>query len=226
MNPLIVYWTDRDLYAVRQELARIGYIDQLHINYFDYPYPHRIAENYFKAHKEYTHLFLIPNDLVVKSENVSKLIRLIEKHDFEVCCGVCNVDLDRNWDYWNVTSNLPDLSYDTRIYKWISKMRYPEMIIQVPFAGFPLMSVRRDVLDKTRLNWLSPQMKGKNKAIWEERGGYSNDLAFAYNLKELGIKINCDTSNQILHLRFAGESMKGKKPPRVEFIKKRLELLI
>ena len=218
INPLWAYWTDRDIYPVTYELTKIP-CDQLHIKYFGYPYPHRIAENFFKAHKEYTHLILHPNDLICTVQNYNKLISTMKEFQYPILSGVCNVDLDKYWDYWNITSNLPDLNYDLRRYNWISKSRYPNMIIEVPFAGFPMMMISREVLEHTNINWLSPQMKGQNKAIWEESGGYSNDLAFAHNLNRLVIPIRCDTSNQILHLRYHGSSMLGKKRPEVKLIK-------
>jgi hypothetical protein len=64
-------------------------------------------------------------------------------------------------------------------------------------------------------------MKGKNPALWEEVEGYSNDLAFAHNLAELNIPIHCDTRIKFMHLRYVGQSQKGKKSPIVEFIKNR-----
>ena len=88
-----------------------------------------------------------------------------------------------------------------------------------PFAGFPAMWIKRSVLEKTRINWLSPQLKGKNPAIWESEGGYANDLAFCHNLNTLGIPIHCDTSIEMLHLRYQGVSQIGKKPPKVTLIK-------
>lgn len=216
INPLLAYWTAVDLIAVYKGLEECP-CDQIHIKYFDYPYPHRIAEDYFKAHKEYTHLILVPNDLIPSRQAYNKL--LINAQKYDVTCGVCNVDLAKYRDYLNITSNLPALEYEKRRYRWISKNRYVNMILKVPFAGFPMMCVARHVLEKTRINWLSPQMKGENLAIWEKDGGYSNDLAFAYNLDRLGIPIMADTSINLLHLRYQGEKQIGKKKPIVEFIK-------
>src|SRR5438094_476856 len=76
MNPLIGYWTDRDLEPVLYELNKIP-CDQFHVKYFSYPYPHKIIEDYFKIHREYTHLILIPNDLLFKLSNYLQLTSLI-----------------------------------------------------------------------------------------------------------------------------------------------------
>ena len=92
-------------------------------------------------------------------------------------------------------------------------------IIKVKFAGFPMMWIKRHVLEKTRINWLSPQMKGNNPALWESRGGYANDLAFAHNLDSLGIDIWCDLKVKMRHLRYQGIKQVGIKPPKVKFFK-------
>jgi len=219
INPLLVYWHSVDLPQVTDALKTIP-CDQLHISYFKYPYPHIIAEDFFHAHKEYTHLILVPNDLVCSKEHYEMLLKYNKEFDFEVLCGVCNVDTGKYKDKLNITSNLPVIGpYEERRYFWISKNRYPNMLIKVPFAGFPMMWVRRDVLEKTRINWLSPQIKGKNPAIWEARGGYSNDLAFCHNLNRLGITIYCHTGCEMLHLRYHGEQQLGKKSPTVKFIR-------
>lgn len=219
INPLLVYWHAVDLPQVTDGLKTIP-CDQLHVSYFKYPYPHIIAEDFFKAHKEYTHLILVPNDLICTKEHYDMLLKYIKEFDYEVLCGVCNVDTEKYKDKLNITSELPVIGpYYSRRYYWISKNKYPSMILKVPFAGFPMMWVRRDVLDKTRINWLSPQLKGNNKAIWEQTGGYSNDLAFCHNLKHLGIPIHCYTGCNMLHLRYQGHSQIGKKPPIVKLIK-------
>lgn len=219
IKPLLTYWHAVDLEEVNQGLKSVP-CDQLHISYFKYPYPHIIAEDFFKAKKEYTHLILIPNDLIFTYSHYVQMLEQISKRDYDVYCGVCNVDTGKYKDYWNITSTLPIIGpYRHRRYYWISKNRYPNMTLKVPFAGFPAMWVKRSVLEKTRINWLSPQLKGKNPAIWENSGGYSNDLAFAHNLNSLGIPIYCDTSVQMLHLRYHGKSQIGKKPPKVTFIK-------
>lgn len=217
-KPLLAHWHAVDLEQVTDSLKTIP-CDQLHISYFKYPYPHIIAEDFFHAHKEYTHLILLPNDLVFTKDNYESMLKTIETNDYDVFCGVCNVDIGKYRDKLNITSNLPVIGpYYQRRYFWISKNKYPNIILKVPFAGFPAMWVKRQVLEQTRINWLSPQLKGKNHAIWENQGGYSNDLAFCHNLNQLGIPIYCDTSVNMVHLRYQGVSQIGKKPPKVKFI--------
>lgn len=227
IKPLLAYWTATDLTVVYEGLEECP-CDQVHIKYFNYPYPHIIAEDFFhaanyrlrkKGQEPYTHLILVPNDLVVNRQAYNKLMKNIEAFDYPVISGVCNVDLNTWKDYLNITKNLPMLDYKKRVYKWISKNRYPNMIIQIPFAGFPMMVIKREVLEKTRINWLAPQIKGKNPALWEEKGGYGNDLAFAWNLATMGIPQYADTGINLIHLRYQGKKLVGIVKPIVEFIK-------
>jgi len=164
----------------------------------------------------------VPNDLVATKEVYLKLYDLVGKNDFEVCCGVCNVDNGKYKDKLVITSNLPVIGpYHERRYFWISKNRYPNMIIQPPFAGHPMMWIKRSVMEKIGGLWVIPIDK-KNKEgwpLWEKSGGYASDLALAHSLAKHNIKINCYTGAMMEHDRFYGEMLVGKKLPKVEFLK-------
>lgn len=217
-NPLLVYWRPKDLPEVLKGLETIP-CDKLFINYFPYPYPQRITNNFFRKHTEYTHLIIIPNDLVCDVSHYNKIKSHIEKNDFEVICGVAPVDTGKRKDYWCVTVNLPSLDYDSRRYYWLSKNRYPNTLIQVPFAGHPFMTLKRSVLDKIQL-WVVPaKYAGMGQPEWETRGGFASDLSLAYSLKDYGIKINCDTGIIMGHLRYKGKMLVGIKPQKVVFKK-------
>ena len=210
-----------DLPQVTGPLSKIP-CDQVHISYFPYPYPHRIAEGFFKAHKEYTHLVLLPNDLIVTKDHYFQMLEFVQLFDHPVSCGVCNVDTADYANHLNVCLNLPEIPYEKRRYKWLVESQRLYLMektdtLRVQFAGFPFMWVRRDVLDKTRINWL--ESKTKESPIWETKGGYSNDLAFCHNLARHGIEIKCHLPCKMLHLRYAGAQQVGKKAPKVKFFK-------
>lgn len=217
-NPLLVYWRPKDILQVLQGLKTIP-CDKLFINYFPYPYPQRITNNFFRIHKEYTHLIIIPNDLVCDVSHYNKIKSHIEKYDFEVVCGVAPVGFGRYKDYWCVTTNLPALDYNSRHYYWLSKNRYPNMIIQPLFAGHPFMTLKRSVLDKIQLWVVEPKYAGMGQPLWETSGGFASDLSLAYSLKEHGIKINCDTGIIMGHLRYYEKMLVGIKKPKVVFLK-------
>jgi hypothetical protein len=222
INPLIAYWHSVDLPQVTEPLKSIP-CDQVHISYFPYPYPHRIAENFFHAHKEYTHLLLIPNDLIVTKDHYNMMLEFVSKYDLAVGAGVCNVDTAKYENHLNVCLRLPEISYQTRRYRWLAESQRLDLLrrgidfLQVEFAGFPFMWVRRDVLEKTRINWLESQTN--ESPIWESNGGYSNDLAFCHNLKKHDIPIVVNLRCKMLHLRYAGEQQIGKKAPKVKYFK-------
>lgn len=217
-KPLIAFFHAVDIPKVLEAVLSIKQ-DKLVVSYFPYPYPHRICQLYFMQHPEYTHLIMVPNDLEVNDTHIEKIRDMVETFDYQVCSGVCNVDTAKFKDYWNITSNLPELRYDLRRYRWISKSRYENMIIQVPFAGFPAMCIRRDVLEKCFINKFLKKDKTDESPIWETRGGYSNDLIFCHNLHDLGINIYANTGIQMNHYRYHGKSQIGIKPPKVSFIK-------
>lgn len=163
----------------------------------------------------------MPNDLVCDVSHFNKIKKHVEESDFECVCGVSPVDMGKRKDYWNVTVNLPALDYDSRRYYWLSKNRYPNTMIQPPFAGHPFMTLKRSVLDKIQLWVIEPKYEKMGQPQFETKGGFASDLSLAYSLKEHGIKINCDTGIIMEHLRYYGKMLVGIKNPKVVFIKYR-----
>ena len=222
-NPIIGYYHAVDLPEVIDGLNSIP-CDKLQVSYFKYPYPHRIIEDWFYTHKEYTHLIMIPNDLVYNNENFQRTKEAIEKYDYPVLSGLCNVDLKQHKTDYNVCFKLPELLYTQRRYRWLADSTRKELInrgvrfVNVGFAGYPAICIRRDVLEKTKLNHLNDKIKTKELPIWESRGGFANDLIFAHNLKMIDIPIICDLENTMLHFRYSGQSQIGIKPYKVKFI--------
>lgn len=224
-NPLIGYYHAVDLDPVIEGLNEID-ADKLQVSYFKYPYPHRIIEDYFLTHKQYTHLIMIPNDLVYNNSNFQRTKDAIEKHDYPVLSGLCNVDLKTHKTDYNVCFKLPDLAYVNRRYRWLANSTRMELIrrgarfVKVMFAGYPAICIRRDVLDKVRLNFLNDTIKNNSLPIWESRGGFANDLIFCHNINDKGIELICDLKNTMLHFRYEGKSQIGIKEYKVKFIPK------
>ena len=223
-KPLIGYWHSVDLVQVKEALDEIP-CDKIQVSYFDYPYPQRKVLEYFKENPEYTHLILIPNDLVYNLRNFTMTERAVRELDPPVLCGLCNVDLGQYKDFWNVCPKLPTLEFTQRRYRWMAESQRLHHLnlgfrfIPVKFAGFPAMCVRRDVFDKCKINEFNESIKTKEVPIWESQLGYANDLMFCHNLSDLEITIVCDLENTMLHLRFQGEKQNGKKQPNVHLVK-------
>lgn len=221
INPLICYLRPKDIPQVLDELEKIP-CDKLYINYYPYPYPHRIARDYFLAHPEYTHLVMCTNDLVVTHKDYEGMLRNIVNHPMiDVWCGVCNVDTTEECDYWNICFDLPVLKWP-RQYNWIHKNSgLKGYVIRVPFAGFPFMWIQRKVMEKMCLN--GEDRPGFDGTDLFGKDGYAADLWFCHSLWDWHVPIYCDTNIDMLHLRFFGDMQVGKKEPFVEFINKNLE---
>ena len=222
-NPLIGYWHSVDLQQVKDGLNSIP-CDKYQVSYFDYPHPHRKVEAYFREHKQYTHLILIPNDLVYDITNFEKTKKVILEMDYPVLCGLCNVDLGKHKDFYNVCFKLPELPYVNRRYRWLAESQRKELLsknhrfVKVGFAGFPATCVRRDVFDKVKINIFNDNLKTDEVPIWESKGGYSNDLIFCHNLQDVGIETICDLENTMLHFRYTGQKQNGIKEAKERFI--------
>ena len=218
VKPLICYWRPKDLPEVLAGLDSID-CDKLYLNYFPYPHNYTISRQFFLDHPEYTHYVALPNDLVPTKEIHERLIQLIKENDYPVISGVCNVDTGKYKDKINITSNLPVLApYDFRRYFWVSKNKHPNKVLKVPWAGFPYMFIRRDVVEKIPFATVPEDIR-IGHPIWEQTGGWGGDLAFAHSCKYHNIPIHVDTGCQMVHLRYHGEMLIGKKEPEVIFVK-------
>ncbi len=224
-NPLIGYYHAVDLDEVKDGLNEI-YADKLQVSYFSYPFPHRIIEKFFNDNQDYTHLIMIPNDLVYNNENFQRTKEAIEKFDYPVLSGLCNVDLTQHKTDYNVCFKLPELAYINRRYRWLADSTRKELLrrgsrfVNVKFAGYPAICIRRDVIEKVRLNFLNRTIETNELPIWETRGGFANDLIFCHNINDVGIPLICDIENTMLHFRYTGKSQIGVKPEKVKFIRK------
>lgn len=218
VNPLICYLRPKDIPIVLDSLNEIP-CDKLYINYYGYPFPHKAARDYFLAHDEYTHLCIVTNDLVVTLEDYKKMYFNISMYPMlDVMCGVCNVDGDQEKDKWNITLDLPDLKGEFgRNYHWV-KMRdeLRGIWLRPLFAGFPFMCVARNVI---RAMMYRPERPGYDGCDLFGKDGFAADLWFCHALHERNVPIYCDTSIEMLHLRYQYEMQVGKKEPNCELHK-------
>jgi len=218
IKPLLVYWRPKDIQPVLDGLKEIP-CDQLFLNYMAYPYNYEMTTSFFKSNPEYTHLIVLPNDLVPTRDVYDKLIKHIREKDLAVVSGVCNWDTGKYKDYINITSNLPTLDYANRRYYKLSKNRYPNTLLKIPWAGFPFMFIRRDIVFKVPFPPHCVKDTKGQRPIWETKGGFGGDLCWAHNLDYYNIEQWADTGCNMKHLRFYGEMLVGVKSPSIEFFK-------
>jgi hypothetical protein len=112
---------------------------------------------------DYTHLVLAPDDMTFTRENLIQVLQDAREGDFEVIGGVCNVDLDWNYDrLLLVKDKIVPLKRENKIryFEHISVYYYAtgrlkeeyaaDPIVRTVWQGFPLTCIRRDVLELIR----------------------------------------------------------------------------
>lgn len=187
--------------------------------------------DYFDRHKEYTHIAIAPDDLLVKREHYEALVKTLEKEDYPVLGGVCNVDMIHE-DHMALTiKSKPHVIRGIRReggingYTWVlSREIEDKEIIEVNFAGMPFLFIRRDIVEQIPLTGDTPYDPNPLERAKIPR---SFDCAFCWNCREKGIPIRVDCRVKMVHLNGAGlqdntgwevhHPLVGKEPPFVYF---------
>lgn len=222
VNPLVVWWNPKDIPEVRKGIDELP-CDKLFMNYFPYPYNYTLSRKFFLEHTEYTHYVALPNDLVPTKEIYDKLVARLEKEDYPVLSGVCNVDMDQHKDWVNVCLRLPKIPYNQRIYRWLAESQRLNLLsrnielLDVGFAGFPFMFIRRDIIQKIPFAWTPEETE--QRPIWEVVEGWSGDLAFCTSCDYYKIPIKADLTCLMQHLRFHGKMLVGKTDPEIILVR-------
>ena len=208
----------RDIPIVLEERAKLIQ-DRFYVKYYDSWIAYPRLRSFFLDHTEYTHLILAPDDLIVKRSHMKQLCNDILESDYPVISGMCNVDTKNLKDFVAVSKNLPLTRYleNQRHYDWYSRKEILDLaakmgpIVQVPFAGTPLMAIRRDIIEK-----IDFEPDGNHN---ENPGnGHSQDLMFCNNCHKNNIPIMVDTRIDMMHLRYGGELMLGKLDPMLIYV--------
>lgn len=167
---------------------------------------------YFLEHKEYTHMVLATDDIVVLPEHVKKLQRALEEYDCPVLSGMMNVD-QNDTKTVNISYRIATKERRFRTYYWIHRKDLPkDDIIQVEFSGFPLMAIKREIVERFEFD-ADRIFEGK-----KSENGASLDLVFCWKCKENNIPIYVDTRIDMKHLRKSGRMHIHAKQPRFDFI--------
>lgn len=168
---------------------------------------YQLMRNYFLSHKEYTHLVLATDDIVVLPKHIDILQDDLEQHDYPILSGMMNVD-EPEPDKMNLTWEMPAKDRTMRKYRWMVRSELPqERFFEVAFSGFPLMAMRRDIVerytfpaDKVFIN-LPPHR------------GASLDIVFCWWVKENDIPITVDQTIEMRHYNRMGRirTIKGDR---------------
>ena len=216
-KPLIVFSNPYDCEPVLKALEDIPY-DQLHLNYMPYPKNYFEGRKFFLENQQYTHYFVQSPDLIPVKEDFEKMCEYVKKNNPPVYCGCCNVDKKKHKDHIAACYRLPMLEYENRVYRWLAESQRQQILenferLPVKFNGLTSTFIRRDIVEKipfTKLPYPTDE-----RPIWESRGGYAADLAFAHYCDYMDIPILMDFRFKWEHLRYWGELQVGKKTPTI-----------
>lgn len=164
---------------------------------------------FFLGHKEYTHLAIACDDVVVKPNHIRRIIRDLELFDYEVMSGMMNVEQD-DLETLNITpkENIVKPRHEERVYQWLKKKDViGKGIIEVGFSGFPLMVIRRNIVSEIPFD-SDGAFNGGDVA-----SAGSLDVVFCKACHDKGIPIMVDTDILLLHMRRSGVSYVGVKHP-------------
>jgi len=206
-----------DIERVEQENPKLP-CDKLIIRYMDEFNAYEKARNFFLEHQEYDYLVLATDDIVVKPEHVIQLESDLTLKNYEVLSGIMNVDQPEYMKpegRLNITYSLALKDKKLRSYEWMCRRDLPEInIFQVKFSGFPLMAIRRDVVESTHF---SADGVFKGHAV---NMGASLDFVFCWFCHENNIPIFVDKRIDMEHLRGEGVLKNGLMSSKIELMGK------
>jgi hypothetical protein len=207
MHPLLAIPSPRDISQFKEHVDKLR-IDKLWLKYYKEIHAFEHIRNYFLKHKEYTHLIICPDDLIVKPYDLTRLIAGLNRYDHAVLCGVCNIDkLPVNLNQLAITplKHVPNVDVVMRRYVWIStkskRIRKGE-IFQVGYAGFPLFAIRRDIVEMIPFRY---------------DGICCIDVFFCWDCHRAEVPIFVDPKINMLHLKISDGNYQdyhvGQKKP-------------
>lgn len=207
IKPLLCSASPRDIEDVLKHRAKIPY-DKFYAKYHKEADAYKILRDYFLTHfgpsGDYTHMCIVPDDLVVKTEHIEWLLHDLQELDYPILAGVCNLD----WQHQDLYSPCWKLTMDG-FFKEEDLQAEPP-IKNPEYEGFACTFIRRDVLEKFALD-------GFNHT------GVSFDLGLAVECYRRNIPIHVDCRVKMMHLknRLDNGSLEncfiGKKPPSTLF---------
>lgn len=233
LNPLLVSPSPRDIPEVTKALETIHFVDKLYIKYVRPEYrAYQFIQTFFlEAIEDYTHLMICPDDLLITAENITQILRDIDIYDYEVIGGVCNLDLDWNADLLIIgLEPIPPVRSDrTRFFQKADKyfnydgqLQYDykqNPIIRTMWQGFPLTTIRRDVLEEITF---------RNDAEYNNLPielGCCIDDVFCWDLIKHNIQSFTDLRIRMIHLKRNQQNAYLQpldKTPRMIFIPRKI----
>ena len=203
MNPLIALPSPRDLPIIKEALDRIQEYDKLWIKYSPEHITYPIMQEQFLKNKQYTHLIICPDDLLIDQNKLEILLKdydLFPEQDRDkiILSGYCNVDTSENSKYANISKYDTSYTRNDRVYHWFTieelENKTDNFLIPVMFAGFPLMVIPRSAIERI------PFRNDSSNDEFDELG-CCVDVMFCNDVIAKGYKIYVDSRVRLQHLK-------------------------
>ena len=218
-NPLIFVPSPRNIQKFNESTANIK-ADKLWIKFYPEEHAYQVARDYFLEHNQYTHLVVLPDDLLITPTDFYTLRDDAETYD--VISGWCRNTI-RLTPYWkgeqetedmaesNISFHLPPNPPAQGTYGRYRFISIPfidvlketnQNIVEVKYAGFPLTFISRNIVEQVPFR----------------RQDCCVDSCFAIDLDKKGIKQYSDLRVRTIHMNIhPDEIMVGKREKQVIF---------
>lgn len=170
INLLILNPSPRSIKIFEAKLKKLNTkYDILRIkNDFDEKHAYNSGRDWFLAHPEYTHLAILPDDLLVDVKHVDKLVEDLEHYDYDVLSGISNFAMSTanffnnmtaiDWNKYEAVDQLKKTGRFDYFKHIMSRVEYkkkkeemqnkPNRIIRVAMSHFPFTIIKRHVVEK------------------------------------------------------------------------------
>jgi hypothetical protein len=197
MKALICIPSPREIPEVKAVIDRLP-DDKLWLKYYT---PEILAYNIIYEQfmdSDYTHIVLIPDDLVVSLRDYEILKEDMAKYPENVVCGYCNVDTTTFKECANITFDRVRSLREGRSYNWVMlrDIEPRQDIVSVGFAGFPMFAIPKVVFNRG-IKFRNDSFNGQD---WS---GCCVDVMFCADVKDKGIDILCDLRLHENHLKIS-----------------------
>jgi len=218
-KPLIFIPSPRNIQKFNDAIARINE-PKLWVKYYPEEHAYQIARDYFLEHKQYTHLVILPDDLLITPEDFYLLDAYSE--DYDIINGWCRntIRLTPYWKGEQETDDMADSNISFRLppdppaqgtYEQYHFITIPfidilketgHSIIEIKYAGFPPTFISRKIVEQVPFR----------------RQDCCVDSCFALDLHKKGIKQYSDLRVRTTHMNIhPDELMVGKREKQIIF---------
>lgn len=212
INPLIVIPSPRDIPDFKESMNTITKYDKLWVKYH---YPEITAykriRHEFLTNDEYTHLVIVPDDLIITQDKLDILINdysHIQAAEDTIITGYSNVDTTRFKDCANICLNRVSNFRFQRVYSWITlqdmqeflqNVTKPEIqesyLMTVGFAGFACFVIPRKIVEHRRFR--------NDSNSGEDIDGCCVDSCFCNDILDENYRILCDIRCRFYHMKIS-----------------------